>query len=481
MGSGVDSRLDLAEQHRVAGTLLGLAAGDALGAGYEFEQPPFERIEMRGGGLGPFAPGEWTDDTSMAICIAEVTATGSQDLTAIGDRFLDWYRSDPPDAGNLTRAVLGPVARPGDLATRAAEVFAARPFGAAGNGALMRTAPVALAALGDPDRIATFAREVAALTHADPLAGDSCVLWSLAIDRAVASGEVASLDDGLAWLPEARRERWAGAIRAAVEQPPGVFTGNGFTVTALQAAYAAIRSTPVPAAQPGRHLQHALEAAVAIGNDTDTVAAIAGSLLGAVWGASAVPFRWRRLLHGWPGLRAPDLVRLAVRTATGGTDDARGWPGAATVAPEPGPARVRSSPGDDGLLVGNLAALSEVAGEVEAVVSLCRVGAAQVPPGVEHHEVWLVDRRGLQANPNLDLVVADTVEAVRTLRAEGKRVLLHVADGRSRTPAIAAAVLADREGLSGRRALEIIGTAMPEHDRHNDTLLAAVERAYPDR
>jgi protein-tyrosine phosphatase len=141
---------------------------------------------------------------------------------------------------------------------------------------------------------------------------------------------------------------------------------------------------------------------------------------------------------------------------------------------------VRSSPGDDGLLLGNLAALSEVAGDVDAVVSLCRVGAAQVPPGVEHHEVWLVDRRGAQANPNLDLVVADTVEAVRTLRSEGRRVLLHGAGGRSRTPAIAAAVLADREGLSGRRALEIIGTAMPEHDRHNDTLLAAVERAYPD-
>ena len=72
------------------------------------------------------------------------------------------------------------------------------------------------------------------------------------------------------------------------------------------------------------HLQRALEVAVRAGGDTDTTAAIAGGLLGARWGASAVPARWRRLLHGWPGLRAKDLIFLAALTAAGGCDDPDG-------------------------------------------------------------------------------------------------------------------------------------------------------------
>jgi ADP-ribosylglycohydrolase len=410
-----------------------------------------------------------------------VTATGSRDPAAIGERFLAWYRSDPPDVGNLTRAVLGQVSDALELPLRAAEVYAAHPSSGAGNGALMRTAPVALAAMKDPARIAALARTFAALTHADPLAGDSCVLWSLAIDRAVVTGRLDQLRHGLAWVPPERRSMWEEAITAAEREPPGTFTRNGFTVTALQAAYAAIRATPVPTKQPARHLQHALEAAVRIGDDTDTVAAIAGSLLGAAWGASAVPFRWRRMLHGWPGLTASDLVRLSVRSSWAGGVDASGWPGAAIVTTDDAPPRLHPSPGDEGLLLGNLAALHEVAGEVDAVVSLCRVGTAQVPAGVEHHEVWLVDRPEAEANPNLEFVIADTVEAVRTMREEGKRVLLHCAGGRSRTPAIAAAVLADREGVSGRAALSTMSAAIPEHDRHNRTLLDAVERAYPER
>jgi ADP-ribosyl-[dinitrogen reductase] hydrolase len=82
--------------------------------------------------------------------------------------------------------------------------------------------------------------------------------------------------------------------------------------TAVQAAWAVIAQTPVPDDWPEQHLRVCLEEAVRIGNDTDTVAAIAGQLLGACWGASAIPAEWRQHLHGWPGLREPDLVRLAV-------------------------------------------------------------------------------------------------------------------------------------------------------------------------
>jgi ADP-ribosyl-[dinitrogen reductase] hydrolase len=318
-GAVADGEGDMLEEDRIAGTLVGMAAGDALGAGYEFEPPPVGEVGMIGGGLGPFAPGEWTDDTAMAICIAEVVATGSDDLSAIGDRFLAWYRSDPPDMGTATRAVLGAARDGAELAAVAAEFLARRPHGAAGNGALMRTAPVALAHLGDDAAISHSARAVAALTHADPLAGDSCVLWSIAIDRAVRELRLDGVHDGLPLLPSERRGRWERALVDAEEGPPARWTPNGYTVTALQAAYAAVVHTQIDPEAPSRHLATALKTAVRIGDDTDTVAAIAGALLGARWGASAVPDHWRRMLHGWPGLDAAGLMRLALLIAAGGS------------------------------------------------------------------------------------------------------------------------------------------------------------------
>ncbi len=95
----------------------------------------------------------------------------------------------------------------------------------------------------------------------------------------------------------------------------------------MQAAWSAIIRTPVPepgageGQPPSAHLRLALEAAVRAGTDTDTVAAIAGALLGARWGRCAVPSEWRQAVHGWPGLDADALVRLAVRTALGGRDE----------------------------------------------------------------------------------------------------------------------------------------------------------------
>jgi ADP-ribosyl-[dinitrogen reductase] hydrolase len=306
---------EAAGQDRVAGTLVGMAAGDALGAGYEFRSPPFGTIDLIGGGLGDFAPGEWTDDTAMAVCIAEVTATGTLDLDAIGDRFLAWARSGPADIGISTAAVLRDADDGSEVAAAAVRYLARHPQGGAGNGALMRTAPVALARLGDDPGLAAAARAVASLTHADPLAGDSCVLWCVAIDRAVREGRLDGVRGGLALLPSARRRTWEEAIAATETRPASSFTPNGFTVTALQAALAAVWQTPVPEDDPDAHLPAALEAAVRIGHDTDTVAAIAGALLGARWGATAVPERWRRMLHGWPGLRVDDLSDLAHRTA----------------------------------------------------------------------------------------------------------------------------------------------------------------------
>jgi ADP-ribosyl-[dinitrogen reductase] hydrolase len=464
------------ELDRMAGTLLGLAAGDALGAGYEFAAAPTGEVDMIGGGLGGTARGEWTDDTAMAVGIAEVAATGHLDPVRVGERFLDWMRSDPPDTGIATAAVLRDAATAADLPRAARRHLETHPRGGAGNGALMRTAPVALAHLGDDEAMAAAAREMAEMTHADPLAGDSCVLWCVAIDRAVRERRLDGVRDGLALLPEARRDRWRVAIDEAETGPPERFAPNGFTVTALQAAHATIHHTAVPPDRPGVHLQLALDAAVRIGDDTDTVAAIAGALLGARWGASAVPFRWRRLLHGWPGLDAGQLVRLAVLAGRRGRPDHDGWPVVARQRGEGVPPYVAMLPGDEHVLLGNLASLDEVAGGVGAIVSLCRVGAEQVSSEVEHHEVWLADTADPDANPNLELVLDDTVDAIRTLRAEGRRVFLHCAAGRSRAPTVAAAYLAAVEDVPATRALERVVDAIPVHDAHNEAFRDLLER-----
>ena len=92
-------------KNRAAGVLVGLAAGDALGAGYEFG-PAFDGpVAMIGGGPFGWEHGEWTDDTQMALCIAEQAATGDLDLDALGDRFIAWA-NEANDIGNQTRAML---------------------------------------------------------------------------------------------------------------------------------------------------------------------------------------------------------------------------------------------------------------------------------------------------------------------------------------------------------------------------------------
>ena len=152
-----------------------------------------------------------------------------------------------------------------------------------------------------------------------------------------------------AWLDDALDVNRNGDERV----PAARFTPNGFTVTALQAATAAIATTPEGSPYPCLHLQDALHNAVRIGDDTDTVAAIAGALLGGRWGASAVPWRWRRAVHGWPGLTSRDLVRLAALTVAGGRPDAIGWPDADDIVyTNKAATEVVPHPYDDGVLLG---------------------------------------------------------------------------------------------------------------------------------
>lgn len=474
------ARLSAAQSDRAAGVLLAQACGDALGVPYEFQSTVPERPEMAGGGLGPYEPGEWSDDTQMAICIARVAATGA-DLTgddaldAIAGAFEDWRRNGASDIGiqtsSILRAAVAMEGRAGARLRTASFAHLERTGRAAGNGALMRTAVVGLTSLGDREQTAASARAVAELTHADPLAGDSCVLWSEAIRRAVLD-RVLDLRGGVDLLPPERRAQWLTWIDAAEDAnaAPSLH-GNGFTVTALQAAWHAIATTPVPAEGDGtfacEHLQHALAAAVRGGGDTDTVAAIAGGLLGAYWGASAVPAAWRRVVHGWPGLRARDLSALGLLTARGGRDDSVGWPSGQVVEyPWVRPVPGVPHPHDDGVVLGTVATTGH---RCDAAVSLCRRGTGEVPAaGVrarDHVEVWLMDSEDPADNPNLGFVLADTADVIATMRAEGRRVLLHCVAAEQRTPTMAIAYAA-RLGVDRADAAQAVRGALPSTRGH---------------
>ncbi|BCN43414.1 ADP-ribosylglycohydrolase family protein [Prescottella equi] len=300
---------------RVGGVLLATAAGDALGAGYEFTIPcPDTVIDMIGGGIGAFAPGEWTDDTSMALAIAEAAATGvdiSTDagLDAIAAQFVRWYDSDPADIGNQTRAVLS--TRPADAAAMRERAWAV-PGRKGGNGSLMRTAPVALAFLDDEGRCVRAARAIGLLTHHDERAVEACEMWTYAIRHAVLHGTFDGVRGYLKVADSGTRAYWSPLLDTAETGTPADFPNNGWVVDALLTAWWAIAGTP----QGPEQLPAALERAVRAGHDTDTTAAIAGGLLGARWGASAVPDRWRAMLHGWPGYRGDDLVRIGLDIAS---------------------------------------------------------------------------------------------------------------------------------------------------------------------
>lgn len=446
---------------RAVGVLLGAAAGDALGVPYEYGSRPLppagEPARMLGGGLGGYAPGQWSDDTEMASVIAEVAATGAdlrtdEALDRIAAGFLRWYDHGPPDIGIQTSTVLGGL--PADASAAAMHESAAdlhaRTGRTAGNGSLMRTGPVALAHLGDPEAIAAAARAVSALTHHDPMAGDACALWCLAIDHTIRTGEL----DIRAGLPFVAAE-WAELIDEAERSQPSDFTGrNGWVVAALQAAWSA--------AFQASSLEDGLQRAVHGGGDTDTVAAIAGALLGARFGGSAVPARGRRILHGWPGLRARDLNRLAVLAVRDGKPDDDGWPSGPTLDTYGGSGHgTVPHPDDPGVLLGAVGALRP--GVADAVVSLCRLGAAEAPlAGVapeDHIEVWLIDRD--DANLDVPGVLADTAAVIRDLRTEGKTVFVHCAYAETRTPVVGAAYGALITGSTTREALDRVVAALP--------------------
>lgn len=475
-------KLSFIQNDRAAGTLVAMAAGDALGAGYEFGAPlpDDEPVAMIGGGPFGFAPAEWTDDTSMAIPLAEcllaqagrVRASEPVDWTTAARAWSSWARN-AKDVGAQTSSVIAAARRLAantDESEPTAEHFVAasashleRTGRGAGNGSLMRTAPVALAFLSRSEiELARAAAGASMLTHSDPDAVDACVLWCLAIRHAVLTGQL-HVRTGLPFLDPDRRGLWEQRIVAAEASRPADFSNNGWVVEAFQGAWSAIISTASVNKGP-EHLRAALEDAVRGGRDTDTVAAIAGGLLGAAYGVSAVPFEWRRRLHGWPGLTALDLQRLGMELGRGDGPRSGFWPAVERYDHSDWVAAsaidVVPHPADSGVLLGAAPAISR--DDYDAVVSLCRMGTADANvPSEDHARFWLIDAAGADNNAHLEFVLRDAAEAVAAFRAEGKRVLLHCVRMESRTPTVAALYGAKLRGVSGLEALDEVRSVLP--------------------
>jgi ADP-ribosylglycohydrolase len=306
---------------RAVATVVGSAVGDALGAPFEFGPPGgfAARFPERGCGGemcggGGWEPGEATDDTQMAVLVAEsLLERGGLDLPDVFARFQRWAASDPKDIGLQTEDVLT-NGMPWDLA-------AARHFQvnqrAAGNGSLMRasTSAVYFAPAGSSPTM-DAARRIAALTHGDRAAWEGTAVVHELVRLGLAGADpLRALPDVLDALHPDHRQRYA-TVLAADWHPRQATEFNGAVWPCLGSAVWALRSTT--------SFEDALRAAIDLGGDTDTVAAVTGGLAGAYYGLEAIPARWTEPLHvplpGFGGrvLGLADLVDLAQRLAASG-------------------------------------------------------------------------------------------------------------------------------------------------------------------
>ncbi|MEV5794343.1 ADP-ribosylglycohydrolase family protein [Streptomyces sp. NPDC052192] len=302
------------------GTILGSAVGDALGAPFEFgPEGAFTRrfpAPGRGGemcGGGGWDPGEATDDTQMAVVLGEsLVRHGGLELPDVFDGFRQWAAAEPKDIGLQTEAVLT-SGDPWDLASALHFQVSQR---AAGNGSLMRaaTSAVFFASCGR-DVTMSAARRIAALTHGDPAAWEgTAILHELIRTALVGHDPLTALPDTLDVVHPDHRARYA-TVLAGDWHPDRATEFNGAVWPCLGSAVWALRTTD--------SFEDALRAAVDLGGDTDTVAAVTGALAGAVYGDEAVPARWTEVLHvplpgsGGRVLRADGLAGLAGRLADG--------------------------------------------------------------------------------------------------------------------------------------------------------------------
>jgi ADP-ribosylglycohydrolase len=284
---------------RARGSLLGLATGDALGAAVEFLPPgSFEPVTgMRGGGALGLAAGEWTDDTSMALCLAESLVTcGRFDARDQMERYLRWYRQGHLSCNGKCVDIGGTVRDALERYEKSGEPFSGSTDPkSAGNGSLMRLAPVVIWHAADPAEAIRQAALSSRTTHGAPTAVDACRYFAGLLLGAF-DGVPKELLLSPVWSPAPQvfeAEPLHGAVEAVaagsfIARVPPAIRGRGYVVESLEAALWAFARTDTFA-------DGAL-AAVNLGDDADTTAAVYGQLAGAYYGTAAIPAGWRMRL-----------------------------------------------------------------------------------------------------------------------------------------------------------------------------------------
>ncbi len=449
-----------AARDRAVGALVGLAVGDAVGTTLEFARPgSFTPVDDLVGG-GPFGlrAGEWTDDTSMAMCLAEsILDTDALDPADQLRRYVAWYRhgywsstGHCFDIGSTTRSALDRFTRTGAVTDEVIDQESAA------NGSLMRLAPVPIRWSADPALAAEKGAAASRTTHPAGRPVDAC---------RVAAAMIAALIGGTPWDEVTTEDFWSGepldpriahVVRGSWRRAePSRIRGTGYVVDALEAALWAVDGAT--------GFRDAVLRAANLGDDADTTAAIAGQFAGARWGASAIPASWRdRLVAG------PRIATIAGRLHDRATQDATSeqWELDDDVHAywvEPGRILAGEYPGDPA----PDRALAKIDLLVDAGIRTF-VDLTDDPHLRPYDDelTTIAARRGLHLQriarpiPDMGTVGADdyarTVATIRAATDEGG-VYLHCWGGIGRTATVAGCLLVER-GRSAPAALDRIAT-----------------------
>lgn len=270
---------------RGIGCLVGLAIGDALGATLEFktrdQHPPV--TDLVGGGTFNLKPGEWTDDTSMALCLADsIIESNGLDAKDLMERFIRWRddgENSPTgyciDVGGTITDAINRFLRTGNPESGPVHEYAA------GNGSIMRLAPVALRWHNDPEAARRHARVQSRTTHGAPQAVEASALLADILVDAIKTGDKAYAlrprDLDVRGLSRIAQGDWRTKQRADIKS-------SGYVVDTLEAALWSVYSSDGFAA--------AVILAANLGGDADTVGAVTGQIAGAIWGLSGIPSAW---------------------------------------------------------------------------------------------------------------------------------------------------------------------------------------------
>ncbi|MHB0856385.1 MAG: ADP-ribosylglycohydrolase family protein [Anaerolineae bacterium] len=285
---------------RTRGALLGLAVGDAVGTSVEFTRWPQHQTDMVGSGPFHLQPGEWTDDTSMALCLAaSLVECGGFDPHDQMQRYVRWWREGYMssngrcfDIGGTTSSALGRFRETGQVFAGSTDSFSA------GNGSLMRLAPVPLYYAAHPEQALVYAADSSRTTHGATAAVDACrYMAALLVGALRGEDKQTLLAPRYTPLPNYwEREPLCAEIDElaagsfARRQPPQI-KGSGYVVRSLEAALWAFHQT--------EDYREGCLRAVNLGEDADTTAAIYGQLAGAYYGEEGIPAEWRaRLAKG---------------------------------------------------------------------------------------------------------------------------------------------------------------------------------------